>query len=105
LYAALGRRRLQASAREQPDDDKAGEGLDETVCTEADQRDRARSKAGAEGNTELDEVPADPAQANKRARRSSRARCAAAADVSRTELLSSIARLIGMRVAAATEPA
>src|SRR5204863_8367545 len=61
LGPALGRLRVKAAAGEQPYDDEAGERLDQAVCAEADQRDRARGDSRAEGDPELDDVPADPA--------------------------------------------
>jgi hypothetical protein len=53
--------RVKPAAGEEPDDDKAGESLDQAVGTEADQRDRTGGDPRANRDRELDEVPRDPA--------------------------------------------
>jgi hypothetical protein len=83
LCAALGRRRREAPPREQPQDDQRGERLDERVDAESDQRYRGRGQSGAESDSELDHVPADPTQASPRACRSSFARFARCSGVRR----------------------
>jgi len=42
--------RAETRASEQPQDDKAGERLDQRIGAEADQRDRAGGEAGADGD-------------------------------------------------------
>src|SRR5207237_7437196 len=51
-------RGLETVAREQPDDDEAGDAFDQAVGAEADQRDRAGADSCAERDGELDQVPA-----------------------------------------------
>ena len=50
-----------AGAGEEPEHDTAGECLDHAVGTEADQGDRPGGDPGADGDRELDDVPADAA--------------------------------------------
>lgn len=57
LRASLRKIGGAAAAAEQPDDDAAGERLDDGVDAEADQRDRAGRDAGAERDRELDDMP------------------------------------------------
>src|SRR5439155_23260837 len=61
LRTSLGGLGLEAAPSEQPDDHEAGEGLDQAVGSEADERDRARCDARADRDPELDEMPGDPA--------------------------------------------
>ena len=60
LCAALGPRRAEPGAGEQPDDDEARERLDQAVRAEADQRDRAGGEPRGDRDRELDDVPGDP---------------------------------------------
>ena len=57
LRSTLRRVGLQARAGKEPDDHEARKPLDEAVCAEADQRDRARGNTGANGDAELDQMP------------------------------------------------
>src|SRR6266516_4650410 len=61
LRPALGCLRVKAPAGEEPDDSEACEALDQAVCSEPDQRDRARCDPCGECDRKLDQVPGDPA--------------------------------------------
>jgi hypothetical protein len=59
LRSALRVRRAQPGTGEQPEDDQAGDRLDQRVGAETDQRDRAGGEAGANGDRCLQHVVAD----------------------------------------------
>src|SRR3954471_13781235 len=59
LRAALGVAGRGPRRRKAPEDDEAGDGLDQRVGAEADQRDRRRGQAGADRDRGLHDVPAD----------------------------------------------
>ena len=61
LGTPLGTTRATPRAGEQPEHDTAGERLDQAVRPETDQRDRARSKPGADRDREFHHVPGDAA--------------------------------------------
>src|SRR5882724_3766973 len=57
LRAPLSPLRPKPASREKPDDYEPGGRLDQAVGPKADQSDRARGYAGADGDRELDQVP------------------------------------------------
>src|SRR5439155_13683456 len=65
LRAALGPLGADPGAAKEPEDDQAGDCLDQAVCAEADQRDRAGGEPRNERDSELEHGIGDSAPGKK----------------------------------------